>query len=219
MVEEPSAGAAHLVALKQSGVEQGAAEAPARSAQAASPAETKDGQGLPPSGALPSGREKRRSPRYRCQGSARLREIKTGMATWATFSDISVHGCYVETSSSYQVGAELALTIEVNGLKVEGTGEVRVAYPGLGIGIAFTTLTAENWERLRGLVRSVSQPSAMLSSQVLPLFDSLSSPVPLQGTANPHAALEALVDFFQDRNVLGRDEFFRILRKSQTAGR
>jgi hypothetical protein len=122
-------------------------------------------------------------------------------------------------SSSYHVGAELAMTIEVNGLKVEATGEVRVAYPGLGIGISFTTLTAENRERLRALVRSVSQLSAILGSRVLPLSASLPSPGTLQAAPNPEAALEAIMEFFQDRPVLGRDEFFRILRKSQTAGR
>jgi hypothetical protein len=40
------------------------------------------------------GAEKRRSPRYKCEGSAEMRELSCDVHTWATVTDISRHGCY-----------------------------------------------------------------------------------------------------------------------------
>src|SRR5579863_8839946 len=59
-----------------------------------------------------SGAEKRRSPRYRCQGSAQIRESESGVSTWAAFTDISLHGCYVEAAGTYPMGSMLSLSIE-----------------------------------------------------------------------------------------------------------
>lgn len=159
--------------------------------------------------------EQRRSSRYRCQGSARLQEIGSDVATWATFTDISLHGCYVEASATYRVGATLALTIEVNGFRVETRGEVRVAYPNLGMGISFTKVSDQDRERLRTLVRSISPPSVILGSRLAPRSPSIPQPDALPTVANPGAALQAMLNFFEDRHIMGREEFLRILRKSQ----
>lgn len=144
-----------------------------------------------------------------------MREISSGIATWATFSDISLHGCYVETAAAYAVGSALALRIEVNGFRVEAAGEVRVAYPGLGMGISFTKIADEDRERLRGLVRSLSQPSVIMAARAV---EHRSTPQPnaVQAVVNPGAALQAITKFFEDRHVMGREEFLRIVRKSQT---
>jgi hypothetical protein len=137
------------------------------------------------------------------------------VATWATFTDISLHGCYVEASATYRVGATLALTIEVNGFRVETRGEVRVAYPNLGMGISFTKVSDQDRERLRTLVRSISPPSVILGSRLAPRSPSIPQPDALPTVANPGAALQAMLNFFEDRHIMGREEFLRILRKSQ----
>ncbi len=193
MHDENSTGAAYLAALKQS-TPQAAATAP--------------GPIIPAS-------EKRRSPRHRCQGSAHIREVGSEGKIWATFTDISSHGCYVEAMSTFRMGAELALTIEVNGFRVECMGQVRTAYPNLGMGISFTTMSIQDRERLRELLRSLSRPSVILSPRVA--SNSLPSPPPdtAPTIGNPATALQALTNFFDERLILSREEFHRILRKSQ----
>jgi hypothetical protein len=214
MPDENDAGAAYLAALKRSTVGQGGGAAPARAPDSPPTAGTLPGIAPGRTGPVP---EKRRSPRYRCQGSAQLREISSGIATWATFSDISLHGCYVESAAGYARGSALALMIEVNGFRVEAAGEVRVAYPGLGMGISFTKMSEEDRERLRGLVRSLSQPSVIMSPRPHERLASTSPPVtPAPAVANPTAALQAISKFFEERHVMGREEFLRILRKSHT---
>ncbi len=210
MSEDKGAGAAYLATLKQS-TPQTAGAACARA-----PVPTAE---VPPSGRTPStgnSLEKRRSPRYRCQGSAHLREAGSGVATWATFTDISLHGCYLEAMSTFRMGAKLGLTMEVNGFRVETGGEVRVAYPNLGMGIIFTTMSAENNERLRELLQSLSRPSGIVPPHAAPIPAAPLSDSSPQ-VANPSAVLQALMDYFDERHILSRDEFFRILRRSQNS--
>ncbi|MFZ0418237.1 MAG: PilZ domain-containing protein, partial [Candidatus Sulfotelmatobacter sp.] len=176
-------------------------------------------EGAAATGTANSIADKRQSARYRCQGSARLRELGSGVSTWATFTDISLHGCYVEAMSTFRVGAKVGLTLEVNGFRLESNGEVRVVYPNLGMGICFTTMADPDRERLRELLRSLSRPSVILGTR--PEVDATLIPEPtaLAPITNPAAALQAVMNFFEERHILSREEFLRILRKSQSAAK
>jgi hypothetical protein len=122
----------------------------------------------------------------------------------------------MEAAAGYAVGSILTLLIEVNGIHVEAMGEVRVTYPGLGMGICFTKLSDEDRAHLRELVRSISQPSVIMGARPeLGRGPSASPTAALPATANPGATLQAIQKFFEDRHVMGREEFLRILRKSQ----
>jgi|SRR5271157_2472854 len=179
------------------------------------------GADLAPASALVDGAdarsalEKRRSPRYRCQGSAQIRELETGVSTWAAFTDISLHGCYLEASSTYRIGSSLSMTIEVNGFRIETRAEVRVSYPNLGMGMFFTTMSDVDRERLRELLRSLSRPSVILGTGSSARPSSVHSAETIPAVTDPEAGLQAIVKFFVDRQILSRDEFFRILRRSQ----
>jgi len=171
MSEQNDVGAAYLAALKRSSGSAGTGSAAGTVSGLAPPSETSPSIGIATgrTGLVP---EKRRSPRYRCQGSAQLREVTSGVATWATFSDISLHGCYMEAAAGYAAGSILTLLIEVNGVRVEAMGEVRVTYPGLGMGICFT----------RELIRSISQPSVIMGAR---------PPLARTPSASPSAGLPA----------------------------
>jgi PilZ domain len=158
--------------------------------------------------------ENRSTPRYRCQGSAHLCEINGRMATWATITDISLRGCYVEIPTCFRVGAALAIIIEVNGMRVEATGEVRVAYPGLGMGISFSEISIADQESLRALISSLSGTSRILGSTPSLATGMQNQPHVAGEMSNPDAALQAVVRFFDERHVMGREEFFKILRKT-----
>ena len=205
MSDENDDGANYLAALRQSGTPHtaGAASARLRKAQSANTALSSN----------PARPEHRKSPRYKCTGSARLQERGSVSSTWATCLDISMHGCYVESAAPYAVGTLLDLRLEDHSFRLEAIGEVRVTYPGLGMGISFTRISDEDRERLRELVRSISRPSVILGSRIampsVPIMQ-------LNATAvsNPTAALQAMVKFFEGRQVMGREEFLQILRKS-----
>ncbi len=105
-----------------------------------------------------TGADKRRSPRYKCEGSVQLREQGCDVHTWATFTDVSVHGCYVEAQATYPAGTMLHMKLDASGIRMEVTGEVRINYPYLGMGIAFRKVSDENAALLRQLVVTTLAP-------------------------------------------------------------
>jgi hypothetical protein len=139
MDDENDAGATYLASLRQSTGSHAAGAAPAHAREVPASAET-HGSVAPPGKTNPGDADKRESPRYKCEGSARLQEIGSTVATWAALADISMHGCYVEATAP-RVGAALGLKLEANGFRVEAAGEVRVIYSGLGMGISFTKVS------------------------------------------------------------------------------
>lgn len=198
MARESNDGVSHLMALKQSASGVAASE---------------------PSGAATRGEDvKRRSPRYKVRGSAEMREEGATVRAWASFSDVSMHGCYVEAAATYPVGTAVRVRLVANGFHAQARGTVRVSHPCVGMGIAFTEVSEPDRAQLKDLLRTLSRPSVILGAGI---SSSLSAPglaqsVPL--ITNPLAAVQAVLEFFEGRHVLTRDEFLAMLRKSQTPG-
>ena len=153
MDQEKNDGIAYLMALKQAtGPQSGAAAAPAHEQE--QPPETASTQPVEKF----QGAEKRRSPRYKCEGSAEVREEGCDIRTWVTFTDIGLHGCYVEAQATYPAGTVLYTKLEVNDIRFEAKGRVRVSYPYLGMGIAFEDMSEDNKAHLKQLLASISRP-------------------------------------------------------------
>jgi len=205
MAEEINDGIAYLLALKQSGT--------AKSSAAVKLAASSD---LAPD-SQHKGAEKRRSPRYKCEGSAQICEDGREVPTWASFTDISLHGCYLEAQATYPTGTLLHMKMEASEVRFETQGIVRVTYPYLGMGVAFNNMTEENVVLLKRLLAVVSRPCLIMGPGIassLPATDPLGA-IPL--IAKPEAAVGALIEFFESHQMLLRDDFIRLLKKSQGA--
>lgn len=206
MTEEINENTAYLMALRNS---TGAASAPALAHDDAPSTATTPANDPPFQGA-----EKRRSRRFKCVGSAEMREEGSDVHTWAAFTDISLHGCYVEAQATYPAGTSLYLKLEANGIRVETKAVVRVNYPYLGMGIALVDISEENRARLKELLNSVSRSFVSMGP-------GLASPIEHSGTnampliSDPPAAVQALMTFFEGHLVLTREEFMNTLRRSQ----
>lgn len=160
------------------------------------------------------GAEKRRSSRYRCEGSVEVREEGCDVRTWAAFTDISMHGCYVEAQATYPPGTILHMKLAANGVRVETPGVVRVTYPYLGMGIAFEGISEENKGHLKQLLATVSRRSVITGPAVSsrPTSGSLEA-VPQISDAS--AAIQSLIHFFESHQQMMRDDFLRIVNRSQ----
>jgi hypothetical protein len=203
-----------------------------------SPASERDADEHPLNSASPDsvdqfqGLEKRHSSRHKCEGSAELCEEGCQVGTWATFSDISLHGCYLEAKATYPVGTTLHLKLEANGVRVQAKGCVRVCYPYLGMGIALVEMSDENRLRLRELLGTITRSSTLIEPTII--SSTLASSTPVSSTipsstiigpgipaspaiADPTAVVQALTEFFSDRQVLTREGFLRILSESHDA--
>jgi hypothetical protein len=206
MAQGNDPGVAYLLALKQS----------SQAAQA-------DSEGVAPdleqqSGARTEqyeGANKRRTARYKCEGSVEIREEGCDVRTWATFTDISLYGCYVEAQATYPVGTILNMKLDANGMRVETRGNVRVNYPYLGMGIAFVAMTDDNETRLRQMLATISRGCAVTAPGMPSALPATSPLISVPPITDPAAAIQQLVEFFDHRQILMREDFLRIVRKSQ----
>ena len=158
MALEQNDAIASLVALRQAtGPQAGAATAAAHEQEPA----LATGPGTQNTESF-QGAEKRRTPRYKCEGSAEVREEGCDVRTWVTFTDIGLHGCYVEAQATYPAGTLLHMKLEVNGIRFETKGKVRISYPYLGMGVAFGEMWEENLGRLKQLLATLSRPGVIM---------------------------------------------------------
>ena len=155
--------------------------------------------------------ENRRGPRYTCQGSVELREQESDVRSWAKVTDLSLHGCYVEITATYAVGTKLHMKLDVSGYQIRASGTVRVAYPLLGMGVAFTPDSVEDQSRLRQLLYVLTEPFSVQGSASL---TPRAAKVPT--TEEPPALLRELQAFFQTRPMMTREEFEFLVRKTRT---
>jgi hypothetical protein len=65
---------------------------------------------------------------------------------------------------------------------------------------------------LRRLLASISPPSVVVGPRIAAPSSNM-NPSEVPAIANPGTALPAMVQFFKDRHLMGRDEFLRIMRK------
>ena len=98
---------------------------------------------------------------------------------------------------------------------METKGNVRVNYPYLGMGIAFVDMSEENRAQLKGLLSSISRPTVVMGPRVASSLPPGGASVAVPLISDPSAAVQALTEFFENRQMLMRDEFLRILRNSQ----
>ncbi|HTS07217.1 MAG TPA: PilZ domain-containing protein [Candidatus Eisenbacteria bacterium] len=159
------------------------------------------------------GAEKRRSLRYKCEGSVELKEKNCDVHTWATFTDVSIHGCYVEAQATYPPGTVLHLKLDANSIRVETQAIVRVTYPYLGMGISFEGMSDENRASLLRLLSMLSHRSVAIGAGSASSASGALKEIP--DVTDPAAAMGALVEFFGSRQALLREEFVRIVKKSQ----
>jgi len=213
MAQESDESVAYLRALKQPyGSPAGTAGAPAHEKDAAA-------KGGPVVGATDHqypGSEKRRSARYTCEGSVEIQEDGCDVRTWATFTDISLHGCYVETHATYPLGTPLHLRLEANGVRVEcKAASVRVTYPYLGMGIAFVEMSDTDHTRLKELLATISRPAKIMGPKFISTLPTCGPEEHSITIPNPAAAVTSLMAFFESRHMLMRDDFMKIIAKSQ----
>ena len=55
--------------------------------------------------------EKRRYPRFKCEGKPGTQERRQHHRTWATFTDVSTAGCYVAMMTTFPVGTKMELQL------------------------------------------------------------------------------------------------------------
>jgi len=200
-------GVNYLRRLKGGVLGGGAADAFATPAPAPAPTQT-TGES-PANATLRAGRERRQSPRLRCSGSVEFRTGGNDVRMWGTLTDVSLHGCYVEMNTTFPAGTKVDLILKSFGMRIQASGTVRVTYPFLGMGICFAEIKAEQLLQLKQLLGALAghnDVSNSGSAEENGMNETLRS-------ADPKTLLEEIKVFFQEKQMLSREEFNQIAKR------
>lgn len=157
----------------------------------------------------PVAEERRRTPRYQCEGSLELKTEDSTLHTWATFTDVCLGGCYVEIATTFPVGTIMDMQLGMHGFTVNTRGVVQVTYPFLGMGIEFTDASPEDRVQLDLMLTSLA--AAFANRWRKPEPEGLKMP-PI---TEPGAVVDALAKFFAEKPSLTSNEFLRLVQDSQ----
>jgi PilZ domain len=107
-----------------------------------------------------TGKERRRDARYDCPGEVEILRVKeaTGIIIRGKIRNLSLGGCYVETESPLERGAQLAVVLKIDALKLRVIAEVRSVKMDshFWAGLEFAGMTAQGFESLKTLIAAFS---------------------------------------------------------------
>ena len=97
--------------------------------------------------APPPNIERRRFPRVACRIEATVLDELSAMNLPVKVTDISFGGCYVEMLAPLPVNSSVELTLDTSQGAIHARGKVVAAQTGMGMGIAFTAISPEDFEK------------------------------------------------------------------------
>src|SRR5215470_6485703 len=92
--------------------------------------------------------ERRRAPRYPLIASAEVIEVQTKTRLRARISDLSIVGCYLDTTNSLPAGTEVMVHIAHNEEIFGALGIIAYCHPNMGMGVRFTDVPLDQHEIL-----------------------------------------------------------------------
>lgn len=104
---------------------------------------------------------RRKHPRYRCSGGVELRRLEGGPPTWANLSDVSLTGCYIESTTTLPAGAMVLFQLRTHNLTVKGKALIKTSHHAVGMGLAFLHLGPEDQNHLEFLIGTLTGSQEM----------------------------------------------------------
>ena len=107
--------------------------------------------------AAPPSIERRRFPRVACRIEATVLDELSAMNLPVKVTDISFGGCYVEMLAPLPVNSSVELALDTSQGAIHARGKVVAAQTGMGMGITFTAMSPEDFEKLREIAPVAEQ--------------------------------------------------------------
>jgi hypothetical protein len=151
--------------------------------------------------------DRRLASRNMLVASVEAEEIKSGMRISARTSDVSVHGCYLDTINAFSPGTRIRIHLTKANETVHSLAVVTYAHQGLGMGVAFTEIGQDAREIIQRWIADLEKdnPSPAFSK-------SIRNPAP--GTSiedGTTSRVERLVEILVKKGLLTLEEVRRIL--------
>lgn len=179
------------------------------------------------------GDERRKFARHTCRIETQVVTEDGSIGVPGTITDVSLGGCYVEMLSPLPVDSSIHLSLNPGSSTLHMSGKVRSSQMGLGMGVSFTGMGPEDFEKLwrfapptpdAALTAKAPPMRATPFRQSAPLRESATRPgsrsygttesesLDLSPTAE---ALDALVRLLLHKEIFTRGELAQELEKSK----
>ena len=102
----------------------------------------------------------RKYSRIKCQNSVEL-HTQEGASFWASTSDLSVGGCFIEMTIPLPKGTKLKIGMWIGETKLWAECEVAYSSPGFGTGMKFSRIAEPDLERIRQFLATLPREAAL----------------------------------------------------------
>jgi len=110
-----------------------------------------------------SAADRRVKTRLACRIGADVYRLGTSIPYRCTLSDISIGGCYVETTEPFPAGTQVEIMVRTREMKLRVLGKVQSAHPSFGMGVEFTHKSADQRSQVEQLIAYQAANSEALS--------------------------------------------------------
>jgi CheY-like chemotaxis protein len=146
----------------------------------------------------------------------KFQSAESETAAPSKLTDLSNGGCYAQTESPFPERTGVVLRLKVAGVELHAQGMVRVMHPGSGMGIEFTSRSAQEREEIADFIKFlISFPGTSPELDITPGV--LAAVVDPAASAAPAAEElhDPLLDLLRNHESLSQDDFLQELEKQR----
>jgi diguanylate cyclase (GGDEF)-like protein/putative nucleotidyltransferase with HDIG domain len=115
----------------------------------------------------PSQKDRRLHTRMKCRLTVELHPQDGGGPVFGNLIDISLGGCYVETSAILSPGSAIRLVFSIDDGTLSAEGTVARIHPGSGIAVQFKEMSRESREKMYKILEFIQNTTTMYNDRYL----------------------------------------------------
>src|ERR1700758_2037706 len=112
-------------------------------------------------------KDRRAHPRLKCRVTIELQTEMGGIPLFANLTDISLGGCFVETSTILSPGSKIKLGFSMDDTSLTAEGVVARLDPGSGVAVQFREMNREARERMFRVLEFVQKTTSFYNKRYL----------------------------------------------------
>jgi diguanylate cyclase (GGDEF)-like protein len=112
-------------------------------------------------------KDRRAHPRMKCRVTIEVQTEAAGIPLFANLTDVSMGGCYVETSTILPAGSQIKLGFSMDDATLSAEGVVARLDPGSGIAVQFREMNREARERMIRVIEFVQKTTTFYNKRYL----------------------------------------------------
>jgi diguanylate cyclase (GGDEF)-like protein/putative nucleotidyltransferase with HDIG domain len=112
-------------------------------------------------------KDRRSQPRLKCRVTIEMQTDAGGTPLFANLTDVSMGGCYIETSTILAPGSKIKLGFSMDDPSLSAEGVVARLDPGSGIAVQFREMKREGRERMLRVLEYVQKTTTFYNNRYL----------------------------------------------------